>query len=108
MGSKKLDVQSVVDKEDQGRLLVTYGVFFSPSEFIQRVQGIRHPFDIPLPLDEANMSAISFLLENGPAKVAEHRAAKLRHYLKRAKELKLEELEAGVASKRWMNPSGPS
>ena len=94
VGSKRLDVQPVLEKEgDQGRLLVTYGVFFSPSEFVQRVQGIRHPFDIPLPLDEANMSAISFLLEKGPAKVAEHRAAELRHYLKRATELQREEME---------------
>ena len=78
VGSKRLDVQPVFDDKKGGSGPSAGDIWgiFSPSEFIQRVQGIRHPFDIPLPLDEANMSAISFLLENGPAKVAEHRAAR--------------------------------
>ena len=95
IGSKRLDVQPVdnVQEGSEGRLQVLYGVYFSPEEFIQRVQELRHPFDTPLPLDEANMAAISFILEHGPAKVAAYRAEKVQFYLQRAKVLQTAEEE---------------
>ena len=34
------------------------GCIFLLKSFTQKVQGIRHPFDVPLPLDEANMESI--------------------------------------------------
>ena len=92
VGSKPLDVQPVSSEEGgEGRLQVVYGVYFSLEEFIQRVQCLHHPFNVPLPLDEANMSAISFILETGPAKLASYRAEKLKFYLKRAKEFQMAE-----------------
>ena len=89
IGAKRLDMQPVESEVGvKGQLQVTYGVYFSPEEFIQKVQGLKHPFDIPLPLDEANMSAIGFILEKGPAEVVKYRAEKLKFYLQRAKELR--------------------
>eukprot|EP00435_Cladocopium_sp_Y103_P030693 s2267_g7.t1 len=68
------------------RLKVVYGVYFSLQEFAQKVQQLRHLFEIPLPLDKANMASIAFILENGPAAVAKHRYERLNHYIRRAKE----------------------
>eukprot|EP00435_Cladocopium_sp_Y103_P017022 s3000_g4.t1 len=94
IGSKRLDVQPVLAEEGvEGRLKVTYGVYFSPNEFIARTKELSHPFDIPLPLDEANMCSIAFILEQGPAKVAQYRADMLSYYIGRAKSLQKEELK---------------
>ena len=81
-----------------GGLKATFGVHFSPEEFVLNSQKLVHPFDIPLPLDNANMDAIGFILQNGPAVVAKRRADMLGHYVKRAKELHSEEakLHAGL------------
>eukprot|EP00435_Cladocopium_sp_Y103_P071030 s612_g36.t1 len=90
IGSKRIDIQPVFSaggKGGEGRL-VTYGVFFSPEEFIQRALQIVHPFDMPLPFDSANMEAISFILRDRPAAVAKFRAEKLSHYVCRARELR--------------------
>ena len=38
-------------------------------------------------LDESNLKAISFILEQGPAKVAMHRVETLKYYVMRAREL---------------------
>ncbi|CAL1131315.1 unnamed protein product [Cladocopium goreaui] len=92
VGSKRLDVQP--EESEMGgvsRLKVTFGVYFSPKEFVLNVQQLRHPFDVPLPLDDANMAAIAFILKNGPAAVAKHRADVLKHYVNRAKELQRDE-----------------
>eukprot|EP00435_Cladocopium_sp_Y103_P006698 s4577_g2.t1 len=92
IGAKRIDVQPVQNENGgEGRLKVVYGVYFSPEEFVERVQILRRPFDIPLPLDDANMASISFILEKGPSAVAAFRAEKLRHYLRRGKELQVEE-----------------
>eukprot|EP00435_Cladocopium_sp_Y103_P006271 s3880_g2.t1 len=90
IGSKRVDIQPVMNADGKGGegRLVTYGVFFSPDEFIQRALQIVHPFDIPLPFDSANMEAISFILREGPAEVAKFRADKLNHYIDRAKSLR--------------------
>lgn len=40
---------------------------------MEKALELRRPFDEPLPLDESNLKAISFILEQGPAKVAMHR-----------------------------------
>ena len=94
IGAKLVDVQPVAEEGGrEGRLQATYGVFFSPEEFIQKVQKLRHPFDILLKLDEANMSAIAFILEKGPAYVAKYRTDKIKHYLERAKALQGEEIK---------------
>jgi hypothetical protein len=61
--------------------------------FLQRVQQLTHPFDVPLPLDESNMESIAFILERGPAGVAKHRADMLQHYIGRAKALQQDELK---------------
>ena len=88
VGSKRLDVQPATVQEGcKGRLKAVYGVYFSPQEFVQHVQQLRHPFDVPLQLDEANMSSIAFILSNSPADVARHRAKMLGHYVQRAKDL---------------------
>jgi hypothetical protein len=93
VGSKRIDIKPVDGRNGcEGQLNVVYGVYFSPEEFIQKVQGIRHPFDVPLPLDEANMESIRFIFEKGPAKVASFRAERLSHYLKRAKSLQRDEM----------------
>ena len=93
VGSERIDIKPVDGRNGcEGQLNVVYGVYFSPEEFTQRVQGIRHPFDVPLPLDEANMESIRFILERGPAKVASFRAERLSHYLKRAKSLQRDEM----------------
>ena len=88
VGSKLVDLQPVRSENgDSGRLRAVYGVYFSPAEFVQHVQTLRHPFDIPMPLDEANMQSISFILANSPAKVARHRSETLKYYMERAKAL---------------------
>ena len=101
VGSKRLDVQP--EESEMGgvrRLKVTFGVYFSPEEFVLNVQQLRHPFDVPLPLDDANMAAIAFILKNGLAAVAKHRADVLKHYVDRAKELQHDEaaLQKGLDS----------
>ena len=93
IGSKRIDVQSAVQADGRGSegRLVTYGVFFSPDEFVERSLQLQHPFDVPLPFDQANMEAISFILSEGPAAVARFRVEKLNHYIQRAKDLKQQE-----------------
>ena len=94
VGAKRLDLQPVNDgKGGSGRLKAMYGVYFSPQEFVQRVQQLTHPFDVPLPLDESNMESIAFILERGPAGVAKHRSDMLQHYIGRAKALQQDELK---------------
>eukprot|EP00435_Cladocopium_sp_Y103_P064957 s26_g26.t1 len=46
---------------------------------------------MPMPLDQANMSTIAFILENGPAKVVAYRASMLKYYMERAKALHRDE-----------------
>ena len=94
VGAKRLDLQPVSDGTGgSGRLKAIYGVYFSPQEFVQRVQQLTHPFDVPLPLDESNMESIVFILERGPAGVAKHRADMLQHYIGRARALQQDELK---------------
>ena len=107
VGAKHIDVQPVNDDENGGvgdRQKVTFGVYFSPEEFIINAQKLVHPFDVPLPLDEANMESIGFILQNGPAKVAQFRADKLRHYLRRAKELQCDERRLHDSLDRHIQP----
>ena len=105
VGAKRVDVQPVDCKEGgNGRLKVTYGVFFSPQEFVQNVQTLQHPFDIPLPLDEANMSSISFILGNSPSRVAKYRADMLKYYTQRAKELSVEERKLHASMDESIKP----
>eukprot|EP00435_Cladocopium_sp_Y103_P026862 s4451_g6.t1 len=47
---------------------------------------------VPLPLDEANMSSIAFILENGPSEVR-YRSAKLKHYSQGAQDLQQDEIK---------------
>ena len=54
---------------------------------MEKALKLRRPFDEPLPLDESNLKAISFILEQGPAKVAMHRIETLKYYVMRAREL---------------------
>lgn len=92
VGSKRLDIQPVFDKNgEKVQLKVTYGIYFSPEEFIQKATQLAHPFDVPLQSDAANKDAISFILREGPAKVATHRAKMLSYYITRAKELSVDE-----------------
>lgn len=94
VGSKLVDLQPVQHGSgDDGRLKAVYGVYFSPPDFVQHVQKLRHPFDTPLALDDANMQSISFILTNSPAHVAKHRSEVLKHYIERAKALLNEERE---------------
>ena len=92
VGAKRLDIQPVGSEDGgMGRLKVTYGVYCSPQEFVQRAQQVRHPFDMPLPLDESNMASISFILGHSPAAVAKFRSDKIKHYMDRAKALRADE-----------------
>ena len=91
VGSKRLDVQPEESKIGSEPPESYLWCVFSPDEFVLNVQELRHPFDVPLPLDDANMAAIAFILKNGPAAVAKHRADVLKHYVNRAKELQHDE-----------------
>eukprot|EP00435_Cladocopium_sp_Y103_P059286 s1864_g21.t1 len=92
VGAKRIECQPNFDERgSEGRLKVVYGVYHTPDEFIEKVKNLRHPFDTPLPLDEANMSSISFILSEGPERVAKFRADVLKHYIGRAKDLQTEE-----------------
>eukprot|EP00435_Cladocopium_sp_Y103_P008138 s3431_g2.t1 len=92
VGSKRIECQPDLDgKGDEGGLKVTYGVYFTPEEFMDKVRSLKHPFDIPLQLDEANMSSISFILTEGPSRVAKFRTDTLKHYVARARALQPEE-----------------
>ena len=105
VGSKRLDVQPISDElGGEDRLKVTFGVYFSPEEFIINAQQLRHPFDIPLPLDEANLESIAFILQHGPACVAKHRAEMLSHYVRRAKELQKEEAALHARLDKMLQP----
>ena len=92
VGAKRLDVQPVFDeKGEKVSLKATYGVYFTPSEFLAKAAQLTHPFDMPLPLDNANMDAMAFILTEGPAAVAAYRAQTLSYYVERAKKLRHEE-----------------
>lgn len=92
VGSKRLDVQPVFnEKGEKVRLSATYGIFYNPEEFIQRALQLEHPSDTFLPIDDANMEAIRFILREGPVKTAQHRTRMLNHFLERAKSLQAEE-----------------
>ena len=92
VGSKRLDIQPVLGENgEKVRLKVTYGIYFSPAEFIQKASQLAHPFDVPLQSDAANKDAISFILKEGPARVAAHRAKMLSYYIVMAKKLSVEE-----------------
>ena len=92
VGSKRLDIQPVFGENgEKVRLKVTYGIYFSPAEFIQKASQLSHPFDVPLQSDAANKDAIAFILQEGPAKVAAHRAKMLSYYIALAKKLSVEE-----------------
>jgi hypothetical protein len=94
IGAKLIDTKPVLDsKGGDGRLKAVYGVHFSQHEFMEKAKELRHPFDIPLPLDEANMSSIAFILSEGPAKVSKFRTDMLKYYMSRAKALQERELE---------------
>ena len=102
VGSKRLDVQPVLDtKGEKVSLKVTYGTYFTPEEFIWKAAQLTHPFDMPLPLDSANMDAMAFILTKGPAAVAAHRAKTLSYYVGLAKKLKSEE----AALHEGLNPA---
>ena len=92
VGSKLIDVQPLKSENGEcGRLQATYGVFFGEEEFIEKVASLTHPFDVPLPLDESNISAMNFILSHSPAEVAGYRNKWLKHYIARAKALDIEE-----------------
>ena len=92
VGAKLLDSKPVqVENGEEGRLKVEYGIHFSPAEFIEKAKELRHPFDMPLPLEETNMASIAFILSEGPLRVAKYRTDMLNHYLARAKALHAQE-----------------
>ena len=92
VGSKLLDRQPIqCENGEDKRLSVTYGVYFSPHEFVEKALTLKHPFDVPLPLEIANMESIAFILEKGPTEVCKFRIKMLEHYIGRAKALQQEE-----------------
>jgi hypothetical protein len=57
VGSKLLDRQPIqCESGEDRRLSVTYGVYFSPHEFVEKALTLKHPFDVPLPLETANIA----------------------------------------------------
>ena len=92
VGAKLLDRQPIqCENGEDKRLSVTYGVYFSPCEFVEKALTLKHPFDVPLPLETANMESIAFILEKGPAEVCKFRIKMLEHYIGRAKALQKDE-----------------
>ena len=88
IGSKLLDTQPISDSNGVVvRLVVTFGVYYSEREFLQKALELEHPFDTPLPLEESNMRSISFICEKGPADTAKFRAEQLRYYIGRGEEV---------------------
>ena len=105
IGAKLLDSKPVPEQNgDVGRLKVTYGVYFSPDEFMSKANELQHPFDTPLPLDDANMASIAFILSQGPSAVAKHRTDMLNHYIARAKELQPQENELHESLDEQLKP----
>ena len=93
VGAKRLDSQPILcENGESGRLSVTYGVYFSPKEFVEKALSLKHPFDVPMPLESANMESIAFILEKGPNEVSRFRISMLEHYIGRAKALHSDEL----------------
>lgn len=92
VGSKRVDIQPIPGENgEEGRLKVTYGVYFNPKEFVEKALSLRHPFDVPLPLEAANMESIAFILQNSPADVCKFRVRQLEHYISRARALQNDE-----------------
>eukprot|EP00435_Cladocopium_sp_Y103_P062973 s66_g24.t1 len=105
VGARRISCQPVEDeKGGEGRLNVLYGVYFSPDEFIEKVKTLKHPFDVPLPLDDANMSSIAFILSEGPSEVAKFRANALKYYLERAQALQSAEVELHASLEKDLRP----
>ena len=80
-------------KGNCGRLAATYGVYFNEEVFINKVSDVTHPFDMPLHLDESDLSAMNFILSRSPSEVAEYRNECIRYYIDRAKFLSRGEKE---------------
>ena len=83
---------------------MTFGVYYSEREFLQKALELEHPFDTPLPLEESNMHSISFICEKGPADTAKFRAEQLRYYIGRAKALEAEEKKLHLSIHESLRP----
>eukprot|EP00435_Cladocopium_sp_Y103_P035766 s4108_g9.t1 len=69
----------------------TFGVYFSPLEFLRRATLLEHPLDTPQLVDRSNLRAILFIRDHFPAHVAKFRVEQLKRFSKRAVELSAEE-----------------
>ena len=76
VGSKLISVHpvSLANGGDKVSMNASYGVYFSPTEFLQAAMVLQHPFDIPLSLDISNLRSIATVLEKGPAEMAKFQA----------------------------------
>ena len=66
-------------------------MYRTPGEFFRIASEIRHPFDTPLPIEDANLKAIQALVEKGPHFVANFRVEQLKKYMALARNLEPKE-----------------
>ena len=67
VGAKLLDRQPIqCENGEDKRLSVTYGVYFSPCEFVEKALTLKHPLDVPLPLENCKHGVNCFYFGKGP------------------------------------------
>lgn len=92
VGSKLIDTHPVIaEGGESGRMKATFGVYFSPQEFVQKALSLKHPFDVPVLLDESNLRSIASTLAAGPFATAMRRVDTLKYYVMRGRELVADE-----------------
>ena len=91
IGAKLISSHNVVEMGENGEKKLcqrsTFGVYYSPSEFLDKAMSVEHPLDTPQLVDKSNLRAICFLRDHGDGHVAEFRSKQLKRFLERAKAL---------------------
>eukprot|EP00435_Cladocopium_sp_Y103_P067316 s126_g29.t2 len=104
LDAKLISSREEVQKGENGEKIClqrsTFGVYFSPLEFLRRATQLEHPLDTPQLVDRSNLRAILFIRDNSPAHVAKFRVEQLKRFSKRALELSADE----AALKRSLDP----
>ena len=93
LGSKLLSslLRGDSQRGDKATPEAVFGVYRTPGEFFRIASEIRHPFDTPLPIEDANLKAIQALVEKGPHFVAHFRVEQLKKNMALARNLEPKE-----------------
>ena len=91
MGSKLLRFDNEGVRGSAASNSTVWGIPLSPDEFMSLAAASKHPFAVQPPLPDVLLRSLSRYLQLGPAKVARVRAARLKHWIQVAEELRADE-----------------